>query len=289
MMIAFSTFNAVTDREPKPRKMLWPKLARVLVRHTERSTKGGPLWSPASYPPGATRARANVLEVSCLVADIDHNADSDTFDVVSDALKNLCHLVHTSHSHTTDEPAFRVVVPLAEPIQACAYDDIFRRWELFLRHCRIKLDSACSDPCRMYYLPTCAPGAERVAYTRAGERLDADARLPALPVKRTPPPAKLHTPAQPVDIAIILDHAVKRAFGEGRREVNAFWLAQQARDNGYSMADTEVAIRAYHERVKGWGNHPFTLREALQGLSAYKHPQRAPWSRKTEEGYASIR
>jgi hypothetical protein len=113
--------------------------------------------------------------------------------------------------------------------------------------------------------------------------------LPALPVKRTPPPAKLHTPAQPVDIGIILDRAVKRAFGEGRREVNAFWLAQQARDNGYSMADTEVAIRAYHERVKGWGNHPFTLREALQGLSAYKHPQRAPWSRKTEEGYASIR
>ena len=70
-MIAFSTFAAVTDRHPVQHRLPWHKLARLLVRHTERPAKGGPLWSPASYPEGATRPRQR-RRVSCLVADIDH-------------------------------------------------------------------------------------------------------------------------------------------------------------------------------------------------------------------------
>ena len=289
MMIAFSTFTAVTDRHPVQHRLPWHKLARLLVTHTERDTKGGPLWSPATYPPGATRARVNVAEVSCLVADIDHKADADTFGVVSDALENLRHLIHTSHSHNPDNVAFRVVVPLDKPIQACAYDDIFRRWELFLRHCRIKLDSACSDPCRMFYLPTCKPGAERVAYSRDGDLMRPDHVLPALP----PPKPRPTTPQPTVDTRpetrIILERALNRCYGEGQRELNAFWLATQLRDNGYSQAEADPVLRDYHAQVEAFGAHPFALKEAMQALnSAFKHAPREPWTRRST-GYAAHR
>jgi hypothetical protein len=80
---------------------------------------------------------------------------------------------------------------------------------------------------------------------------------------------------------IILSHAVQRVFSQGNREYHAFWFAQQMRDNGYSKEETTQMMKDYHNAVKHWGDHPFSLSEAMGGLSAYSNKPRAPWSGRT--------
>jgi hypothetical protein len=116
-----------------------------------------------------------------------------------------------------------------------------------------------------------------------------DEQLPELPPtqpRTIPPPPP--TAARP-EARIILERALNRCYGEGQRELNAFWLAAQLRDNGYSQAEAEPVVRNYHAQVEAFGAHPFALKEAMQALnSAFKHAPREPWTRRSV-GYATHR
>lgn len=257
--------------------MSWETLATALTTHAVRESKEGRLWSPASYAEGTTRLALNVTEVSCLVADIDHKANKETLQTISKALNGISHAVHSSFQHTPDHYRFRVVVPLRTPALREEWPDLFERWRLFFMHCRAEIDTVCSDPSHMFYLPSCPKDGERIAFIAAGEPLDPD---PVLPIKPDPPkykaPKFTHNAERPAP-NIILSHAVQRAFANGNREAHAFWFAQQMRDNGYSKEETTHLMKAYHAAVQNWGDHPFALREAMGGLSAYGNAPRKPW------------
>ena len=87
---------------------------------------------------------------------------------------------HTTWSHTTLAPRWRVVVPLAEPVPAASWSDVWRRARSAL--CP-EADPSCKDPSRQYYLPSHAGGVTAKATCHDGPLLNA-ATLPATPAEQ---------------------------------------------------------------------------------------------------------
>lgn len=163
-------FDQKADNRPRVEVLSWDALAERLTAHAERESKDGPLWSPASYPPGTTRANANVMELSCAVGD---------FDLAGDWLEIREHLrglrlawvAHSTHRYKPEDPGrFRVVVPFVRPVTAAEWS---RFWPRVAEHVfGGAVDAADKDASRMYYLPTCPPGALRFAERAEGAPLD---------------------------------------------------------------------------------------------------------------------
>ena len=54
-LLSLTRFARRTDTTPEPWPVSWGDLTAALSRFEFRASKDGPLWSPAEYPPGATR------------------------------------------------------------------------------------------------------------------------------------------------------------------------------------------------------------------------------------------
>ena len=74
-------------------------------------------------------------------------------------------LVVSTWSHTLERPHLRAVLPLAEPIPARLYDDVWQRFNqyVFASH----IDPSTRDPSRMFYGPSCPQ--ERLAQVYVSE------------------------------------------------------------------------------------------------------------------------
>lgn len=150
-----STFRNKQDATPRESQETWAQLTQRFSTVKIRAGKDGPLFSPARFSP-ARRSKENVTELSLLVLDYDHDAS------ISDAVTNwrqfgVRFLLYTTHSHQRvteghkqPEDCFRIVIPLSEPIPASEFP---RLWEWASVASSGKLDPACKDASRMYYLP----------------------------------------------------------------------------------------------------------------------------------------
>ena len=116
MQIAFAEKAACL--EVFPRKAKWAHLCDTLSTLTS-GEKDGLAWMPVSIEQGP-RANARVKSISAIVLDIEN-----TKGLKPPSLKTLkarlielnwSALVHTSYSHTPDDPRYRVVIKLAHPI-----------------------------------------------------------------------------------------------------------------------------------------------------------------------------
>ena len=111
--------------------------------------KALPLWSPASYEPRAMRLKANVLDVSCMVFDVDNGLPFEAHCLFSD----YRYYAHTTASHTDELNKWRLVLPLRKPIKGEIWG---RAWqagaELFKERTGTEIDPACKNPDRMYYV-----------------------------------------------------------------------------------------------------------------------------------------
>lgn len=155
MTFIISTFRNRQDANPKESQETWEQLTQRFSGCKIRAGKDGPLFSPSKFSP-ARRAKENVKELSLLVLDYDHDA------TISEAIdtwrrRGVRFLLYTTHSHqritevhATPEDCFRVVIPLSEPIPASEFP---RLWEWASLASGGKLDPACKDASRMYYLP----------------------------------------------------------------------------------------------------------------------------------------
>ena len=148
MTLAVSLFSSVRDNRPKCKAMPWGVLVSMLsCAWTYRRKLDAPCWSPAIYPRDAVRRRASVSAVSALVLDYDDGLP------IEDARRpwsKWTHLVHTSWSHRPGHPKFRIVVPLAQPVQARHWR---RAWHWAQTRADGHLDEATKDPSRLYLLP----------------------------------------------------------------------------------------------------------------------------------------
>ena len=148
-------------------------LAGVLSRFAVLDDRRrGRYWSPTRYADGATsRGNAGVQSVSCLVFDLDRVPPDE------DHLAGLQWIGHTTWSHTTVAPPWRVVIPLARPVPAKQWADVWQRARAAL--CP-EADPACKDPSRAYWLPSCPARVTSETSCHPGPLLD-PATLPKLP------------------------------------------------------------------------------------------------------------
>jgi hypothetical protein len=150
-----------------------------------------PAWSPAVFTDDK-RAKHNVENVTALVLDYDNTwielADGKaikqripeeelvTIERAVAAWKGCMLLVHTSSSHTSEWPRFRVVVPFSRPVTPDEYTII---WEWAAEHLEDRgqaIDGACKDPSRLWFLPA-RRSDNYEAVLIDGQHLDVDAIL----------------------------------------------------------------------------------------------------------------
>lgn len=125
----------------------WLELADELTCHVIAEAKdAAPLWSPTDYPPQACRGAVNVRALSAIVLDYDAGTDPDA---AAHRWRAVAHAVHSTWSYDGRLPKFRVVVPLAEPVDAA-------RWARVLAWAWARsapgYDERCRDPSRLYYV-----------------------------------------------------------------------------------------------------------------------------------------
>jgi len=178
-VVAIAEFPHLTATTPRLRALPWPELARRLSHHTRRTKKDGPGWSPTIYPDGATRSKDGVVAVTAVVLDCDEGPPPWGL------LAEWTYAAHTTFQHTPQAPRWRVVLPLAAPILAGDWPDV---WERARYRLCPTMDESCKDAGRFYWWPTCLPDATPRSQVHDGRLLTAQ-DLPALPPAARPEPA----------------------------------------------------------------------------------------------------
>ena len=172
-LYSISVFENVRDTQPRLRQMALLPLLRSLASHHEVESKGGAkLFTPGKYIDGGARRASDVEYISLLVLDFDKGHHwSDFVDQWKEL--NLTHLIYTTFNHTDGIPRWRAVFPLKEKVLPNEWAETWQTLHHALGHGLA--DPAAKDPCRFYYIPSCAPGAPRHSEWFEGELLDVSA------------------------------------------------------------------------------------------------------------------
>lgn len=278
-------FASKTDREPRQIELSRDRLLARLTTHEEREEKDGPLFSPTRYREGQKRGLKGVSALSLLVLDFDRGTPPER---LTPSWERWEYVLYSTFSHTPESPKWRAVFPLAREVPAEEWPALYRRLAAALGGG--ETDPACKDASRIYYWPSCPPGAPRFAEHHPGAPLDPDdfpepepAPAPAPPRPKAPAaanaaPAETGTRATP---ETLLGRALGRA-GAGRNAAG-LWLACQLRDNGFSAEEAEGVLREYADRVPptapSGDPDPYTFAEALHSIDqAYARAPRDAWS-----------
>lgn len=142
-------FHDVKSVEPKRFAISWVGLSSLLqISVANRDKTSRELWSPVVYHPNTTRGNSNVQSVTCLVVDM----DGEAFDHAK--LDGLEYLAYTTWSHTPDDQHWHLVLPLAYPVPAERWHEVWGRL-----HERINVvgDPQTKDPARIFYRPQHKP------------------------------------------------------------------------------------------------------------------------------------
>lgn len=161
--MAISTFKTARDNRPRPLAITWDELVAKL-RNVRRSPctvadcpgktcphKAGVAWSPASYQSGATRAKANVAEVSVLVLDHDHITNEEICEIEG-RLRYHRRILHATHSDRPDDRCVRSVIELSKPVPAVRWPAV---WRVLVESLELPgVDRQACDASRLYFAPT---------------------------------------------------------------------------------------------------------------------------------------
>lgn len=169
----------------------WDDLIASLRAHVITPDKRSvPLFSPASFIPGAPRQMEYVESVSFGVIDLDHLNHDEAVELMA-FLANLPfrYAFYTTHSHGavsdgtgvsakkghpagTVEYAYRIIFPFLSPVPGKEWPKFWQRMaELFVTPSgRTRPDKQCSDASRAYYVPAAHP--QRAELVQFYERPD---------------------------------------------------------------------------------------------------------------------
>jgi uncharacterized protein (DUF927 family) len=142
-----SHFNSCTDKYPKSATHTWASFCAEFKFHRPRREKDGPAWSPVSYTEGSVRGNAGVDKVYFAVIDVDSGLPPEELLV---RFHGFACLIHSSYSHSAELSKYRVILPLAEPVDASEWSLIWVRINQMAGGCN---DAATKDPARLYYKP----------------------------------------------------------------------------------------------------------------------------------------
>jgi hypothetical protein len=145
-------------------------------------------WSPALYRDGVRR-KAALVHVCAIVVDVDEAGDVDR---VAGVVARYRAILHSTFSSTPDAPRCRIVLALAEPIDAVTYEAAHAVVRRHLRAADVEADEGAKDASRVSYAPVIRAGAEYSFRALDGMALDARAMLAA-----QPPPSPRSAPRLP--------------------------------------------------------------------------------------------
>ncbi len=222
--------------------MSWREFGMYLSRPSigEEKAEAG-AYSPAVYE-GNVRRKASLVRIWALIVDIDENGDVDN---VADALSRYSAIVHETFSSTNDAPRCRIVLELAEDINAATYETAHKIIRSRLRSAGIVADEGAKDASRLSYAPCRREGAGYRFRANEGEQLDACALIAAQPPPPPRPPVRVVAPEhRDVYVRGALRKAAEAVSGasEGERHYmlckEAFALARL----GLSDSEIESAL-----------------------------------------------
>jgi hypothetical protein len=143
------------------------------------------LWSPSLYTPDVKRGSEGVLHLSCVVLDFDGGA---SIAAVDRSWERHHHVIHSTWSHSEALPRFRLVLPLAGPVDVEHWPDL---WRWVAARAGGPVDGSMKGVAATYAVPS-TPGSrsERVAIVRPGPLLDpvAEGLAPWFAERAPPPP-----------------------------------------------------------------------------------------------------
>lgn len=235
-MIQFSMFSNKLDNKPKNRTSEWAELAKNLTLHKERTEKDGPLWSPTVYSNGSNRGNAGVDFVTAAVGDFDNGTQ---WADVEARLQDFEYVMHTTHTHKAEHPKFRVILPFAEPIPKSQWSQVKAQIDEHIFN--LASDPAAKDPARIFYTPSCMPGAEREARHHNGKFLDPSILPPAtktyVAIEDWNEGTKQTMPLGKTALDFVANGAPM-----GEQRARAVAAARNYLSAGYSVAETSEAL-----------------------------------------------
>lgn len=161
---------------PEPVETSWQALAAALSTHLEVPVKDqAPCWAPSWWQPGSPRTKETACGCSALVYDCDHGDSAAWLACIKGLVSaRFSFLVYSTHSYKgTNAPGpvkSRIVIELLRAITPAEHRTV---WPAFAaQHLPTLVDLRTRDVSRLYWLPSCAPGAPRFAQTFAGRPLD---------------------------------------------------------------------------------------------------------------------
>ncbi len=170
-----SFFDHCTDTAPKYQELSFDELcAAHLKQHDVRAEKDGPMFSATTFRPRRTRRNDAAVSISLGIFDFDGQSP----EIVRNTLAYAGYraILVSTHSHTAEEPCFRVVVPFTAPIPARLWPQMYEAFnELF----EGAIDPQTKAVSQAFYLPSCPPEHRNDAFYTAldGDVFDAVAAL----------------------------------------------------------------------------------------------------------------
>jgi RecA-family ATPase len=146
----FALFNNIKNTTAKQAHKSLRSIIQKLSTPIESYQKDTYLIGPYKLVSGERRANQNVKSVSALVFDIDNPANY-TFDDLVALTSNYLGILHTTWSHTTKNPRYRLVIYLKEEVLAKDFKAVRDNFLFFNSELATIVDVACSDISRAYY------------------------------------------------------------------------------------------------------------------------------------------
>lgn len=147
---------------PRPKGTTWDEAI-------ESAKATLPAWSPAIYRDAVEtrRVAAGVEAVSCFVLDLD---SGEPFDRAVQFVAPYYALSHTTWRHRPSKPKARIILPFLTPCPVERWAEVWAAGDRWAQGAGVKMDQACKDPCRLYFLPAVIAGSARSAeYYMAGK------------------------------------------------------------------------------------------------------------------------
>jgi hypothetical protein len=144
-------FNNITNTSAKPANKAWEKFFSILTTPIITENKDTFCIGPYRLNENMRRNNPNVESISALVYDVDHSKGK-TFEGIIKLTKNYAGILHTTWSHTLEEPRYRLILLLSRPIPAGDFKEVWNNFLLFNDELKEIIDPKCKDISRAYYL-----------------------------------------------------------------------------------------------------------------------------------------
>ncbi len=256
----FTTFQSVKDNVPVTYEG-WKKFHELFQLKIVDDKAAVLLYCPAEFV-NKRRLDCNVSQINFGAIDVDDHDENAVMDALNELAElDLQVILHTTHSHAKALPEkykCRVIIPFSRPVEVDEWDRVWHGLNELVGHIA---DEKCKNPNRIYYFPSCPPGAEDLAVVEHinpdGEVLDIDEFIkdldeaaPKTSFIKKVDPEKLNRIS--ADIRFKLAEAfLEQKFppvGEGDRNATTFRVSMTCGDFGLDIESAWPLVMDWNSR-----------------------------------------